>query len=162
MVESINWVQLGCSTYGYFSKNKTNTELDAERKTKVIITSPKSDASERIIPITDFGMSLLKSLYQSGCSEDAFVLTGSEDKYIEPRVLQYHIGLYRNKCGLTGVHFHTLRHSFATRCVEIGCDIKTLSEILGHSSTKITLERYVHSSLELKRKAMSKLSDIGY
>ena len=65
---------------------------------------------------------------------------------------------YVKECNLSGVHFHTLRHTFATRCVEVGFEIKSLSEILGHSSPKITLERYVHSSLELKRDNMNKLS----
>ena len=76
---------------------------------------------------------------------------------MEPRTLQYRLEKYTTDCGLCGVHFHTLRHSFATRCVEAGFEIKSLSEILGHSSPKITLERYVHSSLELKRENMEKL-----
>ena len=59
------------------------------------------------------------------------------------------------------MHFHTLRHTFATRAVEAGFEIKSLSEILGHSTTTITLDRYVHSSLELKRENMRKLSEIG-
>lgn len=139
-----------------------NTEQNAEKKTKVIITDPKSDTSARIIPITDFAFSLFGMLYNPGCPIDSFVLTCRVDKYIEPRVLQYHMREYCNKCGLSGVHFHTLRHSFATRCVETGFDIKSLSEILGHSNTKITLDRYVHSSLELKRANMMKLAAIGY
>lgn len=139
-----------------------NTEQNAERKTKVIITKPKSDASARIIPITDFALSLFRMLYQSSCSADSFLLTGREDRYIEPRVLQYHMGVHSDKCGLNDVHFHTLRHSFATRCVETGFEIKSLSEILGHSNTKITLDRYVHSSLDLKRANMMKLESIGY
>ena len=101
-------------------------------------------------------------LYHPGCTANSFVLTCREDKYIEPRVLQYHMSVYCKECGLQKVHFHTLRHSFATRFVKIGCDIKSLSEILGHSNTKITLDRYVHSSLELKRANMMKLADIGY
>ena len=57
--------------------------------------------------------------------------------------------------------FHTLRHTFATRCVEVGFELKSLSEILGHSSTTLTLDRYVHASIELKRENMSKLATIG-
>ena len=63
-------------------------------------------------------------------------------------------------CDLDNVNFHALRHTFATRCVESGFEIKTLSEILGHSSVKVTLDRYVHSSMELKRKNMEKLECI--
>ena len=61
-------------------------------------------------------------------------------------------------CGLEGVHFHTLRHTFATRCVEVEFELKSLSEVLGHANTSITLDRYVHSSLDLKRENMNKLA----
>ena len=80
---------------------------------------------------------------------------------MEPRALQYMLKKYTAACGLDGVHFHTLRHTFATRCIEVGFDVKTLSEILGHTSTTVTLNRYVHSSMELKRANMEKLSTIG-
>lgn len=63
-----------------------------------------------------------------------------------------------HKCGIEDANFHALRHSFATRCVEAGFDIKSLSEILGHSNVNITLNRYVHPTMELKRKNMDKLS----
>ena len=76
---------------------------------------------------------------------------------MEPRVLQYRLEKYTQACGLEGVHFHTLRHTFATRAVEVGFEIKSLSEILGHASVTITLDRYVHSSLELKRDNMQLL-----
>ena len=56
----------------------------------------------------------------------------------------------------------TLRHTFATRAVEVGFEIKSLSEVLGHASTTITLNRYVHSSMELKRDNMSKLEAVGF
>lgn len=79
---------------------------------------------------------------------------------MEPRALQYRLKKYTEECGLKDVHFHTLRHTFATRCVEVGFEIKSLSEVLGHSSTTITLDRYVHSSLQLERTNMDKLSGI--
>ena len=56
---------------------------------------------------------------------------------------------------LENVHFHTLRHTFATRCVEVDFEIKLLFEILCHSSPTVTLEQYVHSSIELKRNNMN-------
>ena len=64
---------------------------------------------------------------------------------------------YVKECGISRANFHSLRHTFATRCVEVGFDIKSLSEILGHSSVKITLDKYVHCSMDLKRMNMSKL-----
>ena len=81
---------------------------------------------------------------------------------MEPRTLQNHLKRYTDQCGLQGVHFHTLRHTFATRCVEVDFEIKSLSEILGHASVNITLERYVHSSMQLKRENMNKLAAIGF
>lgn len=80
---------------------------------------------------------------------------------MEPRTLEYRFQKYTQECGLRGVHPHTLRHTFATRAVEAGFDIKSLSEILGHASTTITLERYVHSSLALKRTNMEKLDKVA-
>ena len=86
-------------------------------------------------------------------------LTGT-DKFMEPRTLQYRLEKYTRDCGLEGVHFHTLRHTFATRCVEVGFEIKSLSEILGHASTTITLDIYVHASIDLKRDNMNKLATV--
>ena len=81
---------------------------------------------------------------------------------MEPRAMQYRMEKYTRDCGLEGVHFHTLRHTFATRAVEVGFEIKSLSEILGHANTTITLDRYVHASMELKRVNMSKLAAAGF
>ena len=61
-------------------------------------------------------------------------MTGTSN-YMEPRALQYRIGNYTKDCGLEGVHTHTLRHTFATRAVEVGFEIKSLSEVLGHANT---------------------------
>lgn len=136
-----------------FNENRTS-------KTKVVISEPKSDASVRVIPLTEYAVRLCKTRYCS--TPEAFVLTGETDRYIEPRSMQYKLERYTEDCGLYGVHFHTLRHTFATRCVEVDFEIKSLSEILGHSSPRLTLERYVHSSMELKRNNMNKLSAIGF
>ena len=91
---------------------------------------------------------------------DDYILTGKNSKFMEPRLLEYRFKNYIKACGLENVNFHTLRHTFATRCVEAGFDVKTLSEILGHVNVNITLNRYVHSSIEFKRKNMEKLCNI--
>ena len=137
-----------------------NIDEGKTASTKIIISDPKSDSSMRLIPLTDYTVELCKMLGRQ--SPTAFVLSGSSDWYIEPRVLQYRLAHFTKECGLEGVHYHTLRHSFATRCVEVDFEIKSLSEILGHSSPRITLERYVHTSMELKRNNMNKLASIGY
>ena len=127
-------------------------------RTKVVIGSPKSDLSSRIIPLSDSAVRLCKHMAVS--DRNAYILTGTQD-FIEPRTLQYRLKRYTRDCGLDGVHFHTLRHTFATRCIEVGFEIKSLSEILGHATTAITMERYVHSSLKLKRENMQKLTAVG-
>lgn len=90
-----------------------------------------------------------------GKDED-FLLTGTE-KPIEPRAMQYRFRTILKNTKLPSVHFHALRHMFASNCVKLGFDIKALSELLGHSSVEITLNRYVHSSFEQKREYMKRL-----
>lgn len=135
-----------------------NLDTPGGGKTKIVIGSPKSDTSIRTIPLTDAAARLCGQ-YDPHCPT-AFLLTGTE-KYMEPRQLQKRLAKYTKECGLEGVHFHTIRHTFATRCVEVGFEIKSLSEILGHANTTITLDRYVHSSMELKRENMDKLAAVG-
>lgn len=65
--------------------------------------------------------------------------------------MQNYFCYVQRQCGLTPVNFHALRHTFATRCIELGFDVKSLSEILGHASVNITMNRYVHPSMELKQ-----------
>ena len=127
-------------------------------KTKIVIGPPKSQASMRTVPMTAQIASLCARMQPE--DRKTFVLTGT-GQYMEPRTMQYRLKKYTQACALEGVHFHTLRHTFATRCVEVGFEIKTLSEILGHSTTTVTLDRYVHSSMELKRNNMDKLDAFG-
>lgn len=136
-----------------------NLEDPAGPRTKIVISTPKTDHSIRTIPMTAYLEMLCRK--RGMHSREDYVLTGT-GKYMEPRTLQYRLKRYAAACGLNNVHFHTLRHTFATRCVEVGFEIKSLSEILGHSTTKTTMECYVHSSLELKRENMEKLSSIEY
>lgn len=134
---------------------RDNCSIQKDCKTKVIITPPKSEDSVRTIPISNFLFSIIKKLRRN---PNAYILTGACDNFLEPRNMQYYFKTVLKKCGLRDVKFHILRHTFATRCVENGFEIKSLSEILGHSSIKITLDRYVHSSMDLKRKNMDKLN----
>lgn len=135
-----------------------DTAMESESRTRVVIGAPKSDTSVRTIPLTDYAATLCRQFAVRNAA--AYILTGTEN-YMEPRSLQYRIEKYTKECGLEGVHAHTLRHTFATRAVEVGFEIKSLSEVLGHANTTITLERYVHSSMELKRSNMDKLAAVG-
>lgn len=135
-----------------------NRDGGCDGKTKIVIGQPKTDSSLRTIPLSQNAAALCRCAGVHRAA--AFVLTG-ETKYMEPRALQYRFKRYMQDCGLEGVHFHTLRHTFATRCVEVGFELKSLSEILGHANTAITMNRYVHSSFDLKRDNMYKLSAVG-
>ena len=122
-------------------------------RTKLVITDPKSESSRRKIPIPDCMMNFL--LKFRGKPEE-YVLTGTE-KPIEPRTMQYRFRTILKNANLPSVHFHALRHIFASTCIQLGFDVKTLSELLGHSSVEITLNRYVHSSFEQKQAYMKKI-----
>lgn len=135
-----------------------NTEASGSPRTHIVVGVPKSDSSARTIPMANRAIALCKRF--AVYNDKAYILTGTE-RYMDPRTLQYRLQKYTHACGLDGVHAHTLRHTFATRAVEVGFEIKSLSEILGHTTTKITLERYVHASMELKRSNMNKLTNIG-
>ena len=119
--------------------------------TKLVITEPKSASSVRIIPVPDCLIAILERVKDSS---EKYVLSGKYSP-VEPRTVQYRFTSILKKANLPSVHFHSLRHAFATNCVALGFDVKTLSEILGHSNVEITLNRYVHSSLERKRACMN-------
>ena len=122
-------------------------------KTKIVVTSPKSDSSIRTIPLPDKLCSALAPTWQPG----AFFLTGDKKKFIEPRTMQNHFKAALVAAGIADANFHALRHTFATQCVEANFDVKCLSELLGHSDVSITMNRYVHPTMELKRRNMEKL-----
>lgn len=132
------------------------TDETSDRKTAVIIDTPKSQKSVRDIPIPDFLIPDLERLTKN-CPADAFVLTGTPDRFIEPRLYQYKFKKYLEKANVRNVNFHALRHTFATRAVEQNMDIKALSEILGHEKVSFTLERYVQLSFAFKKENMEKL-----
>lgn len=150
-------VEDGTLTVAQSMQRLKRTEPGGAR-TQVLISAPKSDASARVIPLTPLAREMCARMRADDAR--AFVLTGTQN-YIEPRTLQYRFKKYMAGCGLADVHFHILRHTFATRCVEVGFELKSLSEVLGHSSTRVTLDRYVHPSIQLKRDNMAKLSELG-
>ena len=126
-------------------------------KTEISVSSPKSECSIRKIPIPDKLYDFMVQYRQSGRT---YFLTGLQDKYIEPRTMQNRFKKALQACEIENANFHALRHTFATRCIELGFDLKSLSEILGHANVNITLNRYVHPSMEIKQQNMNLLSDL--
>ena len=137
----------------YIQINKTMMRIKTDNgKTEIRIGSPKSDSSKRLIPTPQCLLPLINQYRNSG-----YVLSTDKLNFTEPRLMQIKFEKMIKECGLNKTNFHALRHTFATRCIEAGVDVKTLSEILGHSDVKTTLNRYVHSSFELKQKSMKQL-----
>lgn len=134
-------------------KNLEYAEGKELPKTRLLITTPKSQSSLRSIPIPEFLMARLQS---QKSQPDTFLLTGTA-KCMEPRCIQRRFQYLLEQCGIPKINIHALRHAFATRCTEIGFDSKALSEILGHSSAKITMDIYVHSNLQQKKNYLDKL-----
>ena len=128
-----------------------------DKKTDLILGSPKTETSIRIIPIKSDILKTLQEIRQ-GYSLKDYILSGKSDKPIEPRNMQYYFKQLQIKAGIEPLCFHSLRHTFASVCIQSGMDVKTLSEILGHANVNITLNRYVHSSMEQKRKWMNELT----
>lgn len=127
-------------------------------RTELSIGRPKSASSVREIPLPSFLASLLNLTSEEeerAAMRECYFLTGT-GKAMEPRTYQYRFKGYLKAAGLPPVKFHVLRHTFATRCLNSGADVKSLSEILGHSNAHITLDRYVHSSLQVKRIQMER------
>ena len=117
------------------SVNRTVQRIYVDKSTRVIVGSPKSKSSVRTIPLPKVVADTLKK-YRN--EKSMYVLSGKE-KFVEPRTLQYRFKAFLKKANLPSINFHALRHMFATNCVKLGFDVKTLSEILGHSSVEVTL-----------------------
>ena len=133
-----------------------NERPEGTAKTEVIIGPAKSTSSVRTIPLTRGILSVCEPLLRE-MENDPYILTGTS-RCMEPRMIQNRFQNYVKECGLQEIHFHTLRHTFATRSIEAGMDVKTLSELLGHANATITMNRYVHCSMDMKRRNMEKLS----
>lgn len=124
-------------------------------RTMIVETPPKSATSVRTIPMPE---ELVRILLSLPGRHEGYFLTGSLTQCVEPRVMQYHFSRVIAACGIDKANYHALRHTFATRCVELGFDVKSLSELLGHSTVTMTMDRYVHPTMEHKRTHMQRLS----
>ncbi|MEG2383812.1 MAG: tyrosine-type recombinase/integrase [Oscillospiraceae bacterium] len=144
---------------GTLSVNRTVQRIksfEEGAKTTIYFGEPKSADSRRKIPLSP---ALTEVLENSRGGENEFVTSCRADKTVEPRTMQRHFKTVLRKAGVRELNFHVLRHSFATKCVERGFDIKSLSMILGHSDVSITLNTYVHPSNERLRNMMALLDD---
>lgn len=130
--------------------------IEGEKKhTELIINTPKTKNSCREIPMSKELLAMIKPL-KKVVNEDFYVLTNDE-RPTEPRTYRNYYNGLMVKLDIPKLKYHGLRHSFATRCIEAGCDYKTVSVLLGHSNISTTLNLYVHPNMEQKKRCITKM-----
>ena len=140
---------------GVFCISRTVERIYADGKSFVIINTPKTKSSWREVPISHSLMNQLRPFLRVMNPEHYIVSCASSP--CEPRLLRNHFKKVLSGLGMRPIHFHGLRHSFATKLIETGCDTKTVSVILGHSSVTTTMNLYVHPTQEQKQKGIDKM-----
>jgi integrase len=152
------------------SVNRTSVML-LNKKTKkyeIGYHQPKTVKSIRKIPLLPDAVELLQDVrtkqmllkkYCEDYNKENLVFCNDEGNPIWATDMRQRISRITKNLGLEGVHIHTLRHTFATRCLEKGIDLKIVQEILGHSSINMTANLYTHVLPETKKEAIMKLSD---
>lgn len=138
------------------------------KKTDIIIGEPKTNKAKRTIPLQDFLIPLIKTHKTRVLTErlkvtnlygnDSFVICNEFGKFVEPTTYQKFFKNMLKKAGIEDTNFHTLRHTFATRALESGFDVKVLADILGHADASTTLNKYAHALPDHKKTSMEKLS----
>ena len=139
---------------GLLSVNKSSRDNKSGKGEKRIVDTPKTNTSRRIIPLPKQMIPLLKKHKQKANS--AWIVS-DKGQPVSTRSYQRSFELLLKNAGVEHRGFHALRHTFATRAIECGMDVKTLSEILGHKNPTITLNLYVHSLMEHKKEMMNRI-----
>lgn len=135
--------------------NKTSYSAKVDGKTQIIVDKPKTKKSNRVMPLPNQLVKLLKIIKKE--SNSKYVITTRNSGMVGNRSYQRTFKFILKKVNVPYRNFHSLRHTFATNAIELGMDVKTLAEILGHTNAMITLNRYSHSLLNYKIEMMNKL-----
>lgn len=136
---------------------RISTSLETEKKTMLLLSEAKTTSSQRMIPLSSKMVQLLKKAKEKKQGPFLFM---RNDRPMEPRLINYHFKKIVEKAKLFNVHFHQLRHTFATRCMEVNGDIASISSLLGHSSAKTTLDVYVDSLDKQRKKIISDMEGL--
>ena len=155
---ALKWSDINV-TDGILTVNRTIERIyiiEGEKKhTELVINTPKTKNSCRKIPMNKELLGMLKPL-KKVVNDDYYILTNDE-RPIEPRTYRNYYKRLMEKLDIPKLKYHGLRHSFATRCIEVGCDYKTVSVLLGHSNISTTLNLYVHPNMEQKKRCIDKV-----
>lgn len=155
---ALKWSDINV-TDGILTVNRTIERIyiiEGEKKhTELVINTPKTKNSCREIPMNKELLGMLK-LLKKVVNDDYYILTNDE-RPIEPRTYRNYYKRLMEKLDIPKLKYHGLRHSFATRCIEVGCDYKTVSVLLGHSNISTTLNLYVHPNMEQKKRCVDKV-----
>lgn len=149
---ALSWDAVNFAEKSLMITATTVRDNSPDRRASYIIDRPKTRSSVREIPLSDDIIRLLRGL--GAVSSSRFVISDG-DSFVNPSTFEARYHRLTEQAGIRRIRFHCLRHTFATRCIEAGMDDKTLCELMGHSNVNITLNTYVHSSIELKRKALT-------
>lgn len=155
---ALKWSDINV-TDGILTVNRTIERIyiiEGEKKhTELVINTPKTKNSCREIPMNKELLGMLKPL-KKVVNDDYYILTNDE-RPTEPRTYRNYYKRLMEKLDIPKLKHHGLRHSFATRCIEVGCDYKTVSVLLGHSNISTTLNLYVHPNMEQKKRCIDKV-----
>lgn len=155
---ALKWSDINVAD-GILTVNRTIERIyiiEGEKKhTELVINTPKTKNSCREIPMNKELLGMLKPL-KKVVNDDYYILTNDE-RPIEPRTYRNYYKRLMEKLDIPKLKYHGLRHSFATRCIEVGCDYKTVSVLLGHSNISTTLNLYVHPNMEQKKRCIDKV-----
>lgn len=155
---ALKWSDINV-TDGILTVNRTIERIyiiEGEKKhTELVINTPKTKNSCREIPMNKELLGMLKPL-KKVVNDDYYILTNNE-RPTEPRTYRNYYKRLMEKLDIPKLKYHGLRHSFATRCIEVGCDYKTVSVLLGHSNISTTLNLYVHPNMEQKKRCIDKV-----
>lgn len=133
-------------------------EKDENGNWQLCEDTPKTKASDRVIPLPEYILAMLRHDYET--AQTPYVVENKKGERMSIRSYQYIFEKLTEHAGVRKLNFHALRHTFATRAIECGMDIKTVADIMGHQNASITLNRYAHCMLDHKIEMMQKLPRI--
>ena len=133
-------------------------EKDENGIWQICVDTPKTKASDRVIPLPEYITNMLRQ--DAETTQTPYVVENKKGERMSIRSYQYIFEKLTERAGVRKLNFHALRHTFATRAIECGIDIKTVADIMGHQHASITLNRYAHCMLDHKIEMMQKLPRI--